>query len=388
MIRSSLVSFRYCLLILLLSISCEKNSSKWPTAGWPESTPAAQGMDLAKLSSMNEEFASGKHGYIDGMLVIRNGHVVYSNKYDQDYETPFRNTNTEPGQYNYYDPAWHPYYKGTQLHSMQSISKSVTSAIVGIAIAQGIIPDVNVKMSIYLGDFSTPDIDYRRENMILEDVLTMRTGIKWDESTVPYTDPANSCAGMEHSQDWIQFVVSQPMASDPGDIFVYNSGATMLLSEMIRKSTGLEVDDFGQKYLFEPLGISEYYWKRTPRGLTDTEGGLYLKPEDLAKIGYLFLKDGIWEGRRILPEGWVKESVLPRVELESSKTRYGYKWWLLPYKEGKYAITGLGYGGQRLIIIPEKELIAVFTGWNVYDKPSLNANFVLKNLVQAISSES
>ena len=101
MIRSSLVSFRYCLLILLLSISCEKNSSKWPTAGWPESTPAAQGMDLAKLSSMDEEFASGKHGYIDGMLVIRNGHVVYSNKYDQDYETPFRNTNTEPGQYNY-----------------------------------------------------------------------------------------------------------------------------------------------------------------------------------------------------------------------------------------------------------------------------------------------
>jgi len=178
------------------------------------------------------------------------------------------------------------------------------------------------------------------------------------------------------------------MASNPGDIFVYNSGATMLLSEMIRKATGLEVDEFGQKYLFEPLGISEYYWKRTPRGLTDTEGGLYLKPEDLAKIGYLFLKDGIWEGRRILPEGWVKESVTPRVELASSKTRYGYKWWLLPYKEGKYAITGLGYGGQRLIIIPEKELIAVFTGWNIYDKPSLNANFVLKHLLHAFSSES
>jgi len=337
---------------------------------------------------MDEEFASGKHGYIDGMLVIRNGHVVYSKKYDQDYETPFRNTNTEPGKYNYYDPDWHPYYKGTQLHSMQSISKSVTSAIVGIAIARGIIPDVNVKMSSYLVEFSTPDSDHRRENMTLEDVLTMRTGIKWDESTVPYTDLANSCAGMEQSQDWIQFVVSQPMAAEPGDIFVYNSGATMLLSQMIRKATGLEVDEYGQKYLFEPLGIKEYFWKRTPRGLTDTEGGLYLKPEDLAKIGYLFLKDGIWEGRRILPEGWVKESVTPKVELASSKTRYGYKWWLLPYKEGKYAITGLGYGGQRLIIIPEKELIAVFTGWNIYDKPSLNANFVLKHLLHAFSSES
>ena len=345
-------------------------------------------MDQEKLSSMDEEFSAGKHGYIDGMLVIRNGHIVYSKKYDQDYETPFKGTNTEPGQYNYYDPDWHPYYKETELHSMQSISKSITSAIVGIAIARGIIPDVNVKMSSYLGEFLTPDSDHRRENMTLEDVLTMRTGIKWDESTVPYTDLANSCAGMEQSQDWIQFVVSQPMAAEPGDIFVYNSGATMLLSQMIRKATGLEVDEYGQKYLFEPLGIKEYFWKRTPRGLTDTEGGLYLKPEDLAKIGYLFLKDGIWEGRRILPEGWVKESVTPRVELASSKTRYGYKWWLLPYKEGKYAITGLGYGGQRLIIIPEKELIAVFTGWNIYDKPSLNANFVLKHLLHAFSSES
>ena len=102
----------------------------------------------------------------------------------------------------------------------------------------------------------------------------------------------------------------------------------------------------------------------------------------------LFLKDSIWEGRRILPEGWVKESVTPRVELASSKTRYGYKWWLLPYKEGKYAITGLGYGGQRLIIIPDKELIAVFTGWNIYDTPSLNANYALNRLLKAFGPES
>ena len=379
---------RDSLIILFFCFSCEKDSTNWPTAGWSKSTPAAQGLDEEKLSSLDKEFATGKHGYLDGMLVIRNGYIVYSKKYVQDYETPFKGTNTAPGQYNYYDPDWHPYYKGTELHSMQSISKSVTSAIVGIAIARGIIPDVNVKMSGYLVEFSTSDSNLQRQNMTLEDVLTMRTGIKWDESTVSYTDPANSCAGMEQSRDWVQFVMNQPMAAEPGDVFVYNSGATMLLSHMIRKTTGLEVDEYGQKYLFEPLGIKEYYWKRTPRGLTDTEGGLYLKPEDLAKIGYLFLKDGIWEGRRILPEGWVKESVTPRVELASSKTRYGYKWWLLPYKEGKYAITGLGYGGQRLIIIPDKELIAVFTGWNIYDTPSLNANYALNRLLKAFGPES
>ena len=180
--------------------------------------------------------------------------------------------------------------------------------------------------------------------MTLEHVLTMTTGIKWDESTVTYTDPANSCANMEKSQDWIQFVLDQPMADAPGAKFVYNSGATELLSYLIKKGTGKQAHEYAAEHLFGPLGITDTYWKTTPTGLADTEGGLYLTARDLAKIGYLYLHDGVWDGRRLLPEGWVKASTSPKVDtrpgVERSR-RYGYQWWVLPYgTAGRYAYRG------------------------------------------------
>jgi Beta-lactamase class C and other penicillin binding proteins len=153
------------------------------------------------------------------------------------------------------------------------------------------------------GDFRVPDAGPRRNDLTLKHLLTMTSGIKWDESTVAYTDPANSCAGMEKSDDWIQFVLDQPLADAPGATFVYNSGVTELLSQVIKKVTGKQADEYAAEHLFAPLGITDTYWKRTPKGLSDTEGGLYLTARDLAKIGYLYLHDGVWDGRRLLPEG-------------------------------------------------------------------------------------
>ena len=190
---------------------------------------------------------------------------------------------------------------------------------------------------------------------------------------VTYTDPANSCANMEKSQDWIQFVLDQPIADAPGAKFVYNSGATELLSYLIKKGTGKQAHEYAAEQLFAPLGISESYWKTTPTGLADTEGGLYLTARDLAKLGYLYLHDGVWDGKRLLPEGWVKASTSPLVDTRPGVDRsrkYGYQWWVLPYgKDGQHAYAALGYGGQRLIVVPEHDLIAVFTGWNIYESP-------------------
>jgi CubicO group peptidase (beta-lactamase class C family) len=357
-----------------------------PTKTWPEATPESQGLDRGVLDVLDHEFASGKHGYVDSMLVIRNGRVVYEKSYKQDYDTLFVGKGA-PGIYNYYDPGWHPYYKRTSLHTLQSASKSVTSALIGIAIGRGQIPGVDAKVMPYLSAFKIPE-DSRRDRMTLRDVLTMTTGIRWDEESTEYTDSANNCAVMEDKQDWVQYVLEQPMAEDPGKIFVYNSGATMLLSALIRKTTGKEADDYAKENLFAPLGI-EYYWKRTPTGVADTEGGLYLAPRDLAKIGYLYLKDGVWDGKRILPEGWVKASTR-----ESTRAKegfgdaygYGYQWWVIPRKgAGTHdAYAAWGYGGQLLIVVPELELITVFTGWNIYEKPSLNPGVVLPRVFAAV----
>jgi CubicO group peptidase (beta-lactamase class C family) len=360
----------------------------WPTTDWASGSPESVGLDPAVLAALDAEFAAGQHGYVDGMLIVRRGRLVFERTYTHDHVKLFAaQADQTRGPYNYYDPEWHPYYRDTRLHTMQSVSKSVTSALVGIAIARGQLPGVDAKVMPYFTDFRSDD-DPRRQAMTLEHVLTMTTGIRWDESTVAYTDPANSCAGMEQSQDWIQFVLDQPMATDPGSAFVYNSGATQLLSEILRKATGAQVHDYAAEHLFTPLGIDEFYWKRTPTGLADTEGGLYLTARDLARFGYLYLRDGMWAGDRLLPEGWVAASVRPLVDTgvgRPATRKYGYKWWLLPRDAaGTHAFAALGYGGQLAIGVPELDLLAVFTGWNIYDRPSLSPQLALERVLASV----
>ncbi|HEY2796752.1 MAG TPA: serine hydrolase [Thermoanaerobaculia bacterium] len=349
----------------------------------PKTLAEAAGMDQAVLEALDRELASGKHGYVDSMLVMRSGAVVYERTYDRskDYARLFAGKGA-PGIYNYYDPGWHPYYKGTRLHTMQSISKSVTSALIGIAIGRGEIPGVGAKVMPYFADFRIPaDPLGFRERMTLADVLTMRTGIRWDEETAAYTDPANNCAAMEGSEDWVRYVLEQPMAAEPGKTFVYNSGATELLSYLLAKATREPADDYAKERLFGPLGIRDFYWKRTPKGLADTEGGLYLAPRDLAKIGQLYMQDGIWEGKRILPEGWVKASTTSATPTSEKSFGYGYQWWIRP-DAGAYAAWG--YGGQFLFVVPRLDLIAIFTGWNIYDLPELDPRFALDRVLAAV----
>src|SRR5499427_8629487 len=313
---------------LLLVLAASPAPTPSPTKAWPESAPRAEGLDPAPLDAFDRDLASGKYGYVDSMLVIRHGKIVYEKTYDHaaDYARLFSGKGA-PGIYNYYDPGWHPFYEGTKLHTMQSVSKSVTSALVGIAIGRGEIPGLDAKMMPYFASFRIAP-DPRRDRMTLRDVLTMRTGIRWDEEPADYTAPANNCAAMEGKEDWVQYVLDQPMADEPGKTFVYNSGATELLSYLIFKTTGKQADDYAKEHLFAPLGI-DFYWKRTPKGLADTEGGLYLAPRDFAKIGFLYLHDGVWDGKRILPEGWVKASTTSATATKEKGIGYGYQWWTL-----------------------------------------------------------
>jgi CubicO group peptidase (beta-lactamase class C family) len=216
------------------------------------------------------------------------------------------------------------------------------------------------------------NVDDRKRRMTLKDVLTMTTGLRWNEQ-VPYDDPRSDSSLMEATDDWVQYVIDKPMAEEPGKVFNYSSGATELLAYIFQKETGQDIDAYGQKYLFAPLGI-KHHWKRTYLGVVDTEGGLYLNGEDLAKIGHLYLRDGVWAGKRIVSQEWVKQSLTPYIPAEQN-FQYGFKWWLYPLN-GKFVWMAQGFGGQRLMVFPEEKLIAVFTGWEILNDPAPTKDLV------------
>ena len=169
----------------------------WPTRGWPTASPESVGLDAGALEAFDKEISAGRYGYVDGILVIRHGRIAFERHYAHDYDQLFVGKGA-PWIYNYYDPEWHPFYKRTSLHTMQSVSKSVTSALIGIAIHRGEIAGVDASVLPYFAAFRI-EPDARRERMRLWNVLTMTTGIAWDESSATYTDLKNNCAQMEAS---------------------------------------------------------------------------------------------------------------------------------------------------------------------------------------------
>ena len=174
------------------------------------------------------------------------------------------------------------------------------------------------------------------------------------------------------------------MAFEPGEKYEYNSGATMLLSYLISKTTGQDLANYVETNLFDILGITDYYWKHTPTGLTDAEGGLYLAPRDLAKFGYLYLHDGKWDEKQVLPKNWVKSTYNKPVDTIWPNFKYGFQWWLMPYGNNQISLLASGLGGQRMIILPELDIIAVFTGWNVYEIPALDSWMAMNKIINAV----
>jgi CubicO group peptidase (beta-lactamase class C family) len=252
------------------------------------------------------------------------------------------------------------------MHTMQSVSKTVTSITLGIArMRNEFTASLDAPILQFLGGHKILNLDDRKKRITLRHLLTMTAGLEWHED-LAYDDPKNSADIMEASHDWAQYVLDQPMSDEPGKAFVYNSGATILLAQIFKKVTGKNIDEYAADHLFKPLGM-RYYWKHSPTGLPDTEGGLYLSAHDLAKIGQLFLKGGMWEGKDVVSSAWIKDSVAPHVAVPGGEWKYGYQWWLQPIGSSPEDITWFarGFGGQQLMILPEYDIVAVFTGWDI-----------------------
>ena len=347
------------------------SAKKWPNHGWAKSTPASVGLDEKPFTELDSLFARRK-AWPDAFAVFRCGTEVFERTYPRDFGTMYANEAKTRGPlnahltgwYNYFDPAWHPYFHGTDLHTMQSVTKTVSSVIMGIAITRGDFKaGLDTPLLKYFDVVKVKNVDERKRRITLRHVLTMSTGLDWNEN-VPYDDPKNDSSLMEAADDWVQYVIDRPMAQEPGKVFNYSSGGSELLAYVFQQETGQDIERYGEKYLFTPLGM-DHFWKRTPLGLPDTEGGLFLSITDLAKIGYLYLQDGMLEGKQIVSKDWVKQSLAPSIAADEGY-KYGYQWWLFPRTDRQgYIWTARGFGGQVLKVFPEENLIAVSTGWQI-----------------------
>jgi CubicO group peptidase (beta-lactamase class C family) len=378
--------------ILLLWAQAQENA---PAKDWPVIEPSAAGFDAAALTALDADIAGAKYGLVDSMLIIRDGKEALARSYAHDYgkiygelaqrEGPLNHD--VKGPYNYFSAEFHPYYQHTDLHTMQSVSKSVTSITIGIAIGRKEFPaDLDTPILKYFDDYKIANVDERKRRITLRHLLTMTAGLEWNED-LPYNDPKNSCDVMESKHDWVEYVINQPMAAEPGKVWVYSSGATQLLSHIFKKATGKTVDEYAAEYLFRPLGM-QYHWKYSPTGLPDTEGGLYISSSSLAKVGFLFLKNGMWEGKQIVPTDWVKQSIAPAIsaEDEGRHWKYGFQWWLQPWGKSpeKYAWAARGFGGQELRVVPEYNLIVVSTGWDILPHDPEPKHDELERVIAAI----
>jgi len=291
----------------------------WPTEGWRTSTPEEQGLDSEQLAELMD-YLQGQNSFtIHSLLIIRNGHIVT-------------------------DAYFHPFAQDS-LHDLASATKSFMSTLIGIAIDQGYIESVEQPVLDFFLERTVANLDANKGAMTLEDLLTMRSGFQCTNQGANSTD-----VQMWANPDWVQFTLDLPMAGEPGTRYNYCNQNSHLLSAIIRETTEMSALAFAQEHLFEPLGVSDVIWPSDPQGNTLGWGDLKLAPHDMAKLGYLFLNEGLWDGQQVVSSAWVKSA--------TSDGSYGYQWWLKP--SGFYFATGVG--GQEVWVLPDRDMVVVMTG--------------------------
>ena len=340
----------------------EKLDDSWQTAALE-----AEGIDSEKIHAMMSKILDGDIENIHGIVVIKNGKLVLEEYFGGfDRETK---------------------------HRIFSASKSVTSILVGIAMDQKKLSDVDTNVyELIPGYEGTKWID-QRYDIKLRHVLTMTAGLEWSDWDYPGYDSRSSTRQMSVSSDWVKFVLDRKVSDPPGRRYIYNNGLTILLGEIIRNSTGVDAAAFAEKNLFAPLGITDYSWDKGPQGVLNTAGGLSLKPRDMAKIGYLFLREGQWNSRQIVARKWVAESVADHVNQNVTfGTGYGYQWWCGKSNVHEKVIEtfyAAGHGGQYIFVCPALDCVAVVTSkWlgnslGEIRPQMLLVNYILPSMVPA-----
>jgi CubicO group peptidase (beta-lactamase class C family) len=284
---------------------------------------------------------------MNGGLLARAVDTIKARDYDVDSVTVIRNGTIVLDEY-------FPPFEPNSKHVIHSCTKSIVSALVGIAIEQGYIEGVDQPVLDLFDERAVANPNADKKAMTLEDLLTMSSGLECRDS---YLYRWRGLREMSESDDWVQFMLDLPMAEPPGTRFEYCNGGSFLLSAIIQETTGMSALAFAQENLLEPLDITDVDWRANPDGITIGWGDMHIKPHDMAKIGYLYLNGGQWEGEQVVPAAWVEASTQAHVTAGTLSDGYGYQWWV---DDGGYYMA-LGYEGQFIYVVPEKDMVVVFT---------------------------
>jgi CubicO group peptidase (beta-lactamase class C family) len=299
----------------------------WSTAGWISSTPEQQGMDSGKIAEALDYVH--KEGFdLDSLLIVRHGFLIL-------------------------DAYFYPYSSET-LHDVASVTKSITSSLIGMALNQGSIKSIDQAALDFFPERPVKSLDENKRRITIRDLLTMSSGLNCGLRGEP------ELFAMLRSSDWVQFTLDLPMRVSPGTEFAYCSPGMHLLGAIVEKASGISTRQMAETNLFKALGIKDFVWPVDPQSLVHGWGDLRLHPHDMAKIGYLYLQGGQWDGRQILSPAWVADATGKQVAVPGGDADYGYGWWVLREFPGLYEARGRG--GQFISVWPQKDLIMVWTG--------------------------
>ena len=365
------------ILFLALVLSCTFLScSKCPTVytyqlpqslhdGLTTGSLSDVGMNAEPLINLMDCIYANKYDQVHAVLIYKNDKLVFEeyqegNRYQ--WDGPFYLGNSIQ---------WHK----DSLHMIMSCTKSVTSAIVGIAVDQGYL-QVEESIYNYLPDHQA----YKtggKERITIEHLLTMTSGLDWNEWSGAHGTTANDIDRIyiECQEDPIACILERNLVHAPGDHFTYSGGNMIVLGEVLKNAVGNNIRDFGNQYLFNPLGIDSVFWHQFDNDVFACDGSIMLTPRAMLKIGVAYLNEGIWKGERIVSKDWVDKSKTAyqnntgiNVPLDDAgKNDYGYTWWINEIAAGTQNVQlfqASGWGGQEIIVIPDQKMVVVFTGGN------------------------
>jgi CubicO group peptidase (beta-lactamase class C family) len=338
-------------LTMLLATPAFAAETPWPTVSWQTSTPEQQGMSAGALADLIDTVGTRMQ---DSLLVERHGTIVAE---------------------AYYAP-----YRAGIPHDLRSVTKSVIGTLTAIEIREGLLDNANHSVLDLFKDKQIENIDSNKKAMTVQDLLNMASGIKWHEEH--YT-PDETIMQMYRAPDRTAFVLDQPMSDSPGTKFYYDSGNPYVLSAIITRKSGENAWDFAKQTLFDPLGIATAHWtKPDAQGVTDGEAGLWLDPRDMLKIGYLYLHEGMWDGQQIIPASWVAYTEAGEVPATLG-LHYANLWWSMPEKG---ALMALGRHSQRILVLPNYDIVAAMTGYMPDDEyyPAIR---LIDDIVAAVRSD-
>lgn len=335
--------------------------------GWETAALSDVGMDTEPFIELMNGLLGRDDHYVHGIVVAKDGKLVFEEYFPgQDLDL----SNLSDGlAYAYRD------FDQNTLHCLASDSKSVTSVLLGIAIDEGLVEGTDETMFSFFPDYSGHS-DPVKNQITLAHMLAMASGLPWNEG-YPYDDPRNDLVAMVFSEDPIAYVLGKSTVAAPGTQFIYNSGTTNLLGEVISRTSDMTLWAFAEQQLLAPLVISSYEWYAFPNApeMAVASSTLYLRPRDMAKIGQMYLDGGVWEGTRVVSEGWVTESTTEIMSIPVSESPipgylhgYGFQWWLGTFSTGDTDFyTAAGHGGQFIIVLPDPEMVVVITAGDFDD---------------------